>query len=88
MHLFKTFFFFSLREHKLSNTNSNKILCIWELVDDLCGDTEYNIHNTLLEGSSELATKKERENFSGKLGHGSENYIYYFTITACQFSLK
>lgn len=36
--------FFSLRENKLPNTNRNKILCIWELADYLCGDTEYNVH--------------------------------------------
>lgn len=80
--------FFSLRVHKFPNTNCNKILCIWELVHYLCGDTEYNIHSTLLERNWELVTKKEQENFSGRLGHGSADDIYYFTTTACQFSLK
>lgn len=38
------FFFFFLRQNKLSNTNCNRILCIWELVDYLCGDNEYHMH--------------------------------------------
>lgn len=88
MHLFETRLFFFLREHKLPNINCDKILCVWELVDYFCGDMKYNIHSTLLERSSELATKKQQENFRGRLGHGSENDIYYFTTIACQFPLK
>lgn len=62
------YFIFSLRKHKLPNINCNKILCVWELVDYLCGDMEYNIHSTLLERSSELATKKATGEFQWQTG--------------------